>query len=92
MRRILWALLLFFPAAVSAQTVADRLVDAAGNGRGLEQLVRDHRLEVKPVVKDLPLMVHVTAPATLPAGYTFEAEINGDASKLFTCEVVCLLL
>jgi hypothetical protein len=37
---------------------------------------------------DLPLMVHVTAPATLPAGYTFEAEINGDPSKLFTCEVV----
>jgi hypothetical protein len=37
---------------------------------------------------DLPLMVHVTAPATLPAGYTFEAEINGDPNKLFTCEVV----
>jgi hypothetical protein len=37
---------------------------------------------------DLPMMVHVTAPATLPAGYTFEAEINGDPSKLFTCEVV----
>jgi hypothetical protein len=37
---------------------------------------------------DLPLMVHVTAPATLPAGYTFEAEINGDPAKLFTCEVV----
>jgi hypothetical protein len=42
---------------------------------------------------ELPLMVHVTAPATLPAGYTFEAEINGDPNKLFTCEVVrfCLL-
>jgi hypothetical protein len=39
---------------------------------------------------DLPLMVHVTAPATLPAGYTFEAEINGDPAKLFTCEVVCV--
>ena len=37
---------------------------------------------------DLPMMVHVTAPATLPAGYTFEAEINGDPNKLFTCEVV----
>ena len=37
---------------------------------------------------DLPMMVHVTAPATLPAGYTFEAEINGDPTKLFTCEVV----
>jgi hypothetical protein len=34
------------------------------------------------------MMVHVTAPATLPAGYTFEAEINGDPAKLFTCEVV----
>lgn len=41
----------------------------------------------KPVPKELPLLVHVTAPATLPAGYTFEAEINGDPSKLFTCEV-----
>lgn len=37
---------------------------------------------------ELPMMVHVTAPATLPAGYTFEAEINGDPNKLFTCEVV----
>ena len=35
-----------------------------------------------------PLMVHVTAPANLPAGYTFEAEVNGDPDKLFTCEVV----
>lgn len=33
------------------------------------------------------LMVHVTAPASLPAGYTFEAEINGDKDKVFTCEV-----
>ena len=40
---------------------------------------------------DVPLMVHVTAPATLPAGYTFEAEINGDSNKLFTCEVVRLI-
>jgi hypothetical protein len=37
---------------------------------------------------DPPMMVHVTAPATLPAGYTFEAEINGDPNKLFTCQVV----
>lgn len=36
----------------------------------------------------LPLMVHVTAPATLPEGYTFEAEINGDPDKIFNCEVV----
>jgi hypothetical protein len=36
----------------------------------------------------LPLLVHVTAPASLPAGYTFEAEINGDPDKVFTCEVV----
>jgi hypothetical protein len=36
----------------------------------------------------LPLMVHVTAPATLPAGYTFEAELNGNAEKIFNCEVV----
>lgn len=33
------------------------------------------------------MMVHVTAPASLPAGYTFEAEINGDPDKIFTCEV-----
>lgn len=36
----------------------------------------------------LPLMIHVTAPATLPAGYAFEAEINGDPEKVFTCLVV----
>jgi hypothetical protein len=36
------------------------------------------------------MMVHVTAPASLPAGYTFEAEINGDPNKVFTCEVVCM--
>jgi len=36
---------------------------------------------------DLPLMIHVTAPATLPAGYTFEAEINGDPAKLCTVQV-----
>jgi hypothetical protein len=35
-----------------------------------------------------PLMIHVTAPATLPAGYTFEAQINGDESKVVTIEVV----
>lgn len=36
----------------------------------------------------LPMMVHVIAPASLPPGYTFEAEINGDSEKTFTCEVV----
>jgi hypothetical protein len=39
----------------------------------------------------LPIMVHVTAPATLPAGYTFEAELNGDPALVFNCEVVRLL-
>jgi hypothetical protein len=38
----------------------------------------------------LPIMVHVTAPTTLPAGYTFEAELNGDPDKVFNCEVVRL--
>lgn len=38
----------------------------------------------------LPLMVHVTAPTTLPAGYTFEAELNGDPDTVFNCEVVRL--
>ncbi len=40
-------------------------------------------------VESLPLMVYVIAPATLPAGYTFEAQLNGDPSRTFTCEVVC---
>jgi hypothetical protein len=35
-----------------------------------------------------PLMVYVTAPATLPAGYTFEALLNDDPDRAFTCEVV----
>jgi hypothetical protein len=33
-------------------------------------------------------MVHVTAPAALPAGYTFEALVNDDPDRPFTCEVV----
>ncbi len=36
----------------------------------------------------LPLMVSVTAPSTLPAGYTFEAYVNDDKMRPFTCEVV----
>jgi hypothetical protein len=36
----------------------------------------------------LPMMIHVTAPTTLPAGYTFEAYINDDPTKKFICEVV----
>ena len=35
-----------------------------------------------------PLMIRVTAPATLPGGYTFEALINDDPERPFTCEVV----
>jgi hypothetical protein len=35
-----------------------------------------------------PMMVHVTAPADMPAGYTFEAELNGDKTRTFTVEVV----
>jgi hypothetical protein len=38
----------------------------------------------------LPMMIHVTAPATLPAGYTFETAINGDEAKLVNIEVVSL--
>ena len=36
----------------------------------------------------LPLMISVTAPSTLPAGYTFEAFVNDDKQRPFTCEVV----
>jgi hypothetical protein len=42
----------------------------------------NHDLEV------MPLMVQVTAPTTLPAGYTFEALVNDDPDRPFTCEVV----
>jgi hypothetical protein len=41
-----------------------------------------------PDAKALPVLVHVTAPATLPAGYTFEAFVNGDPNRTFTAEVV----
>lgn len=34
-----------------------------------------------------PVMVHVIAPATLPEGYTFEAQIGGDPEKTFTVSV-----
>lgn len=43
---------------------------------------------LNPTGDNLPMMVHVKAPATLPEGYTFEAEINGDPEKVFSCEVV----
>ena len=36
----------------------------------------------------IPVMVHVTAPADLPAGYTFEALLNGDPERTFTAVVV----
>ena len=35
-----------------------------------------------------PLMVRVRAPATLPAGYTFEGLLNDDPERPFICEVV----
>lgn len=35
-----------------------------------------------------PMMVSVIAPSTLPAGYTFEAYLNDDKNRPFTCEVV----
>lgn len=56
----------------------------------------ENKASSAPLNKDnddsLPLMVHVTAPASLAAGYTFEAEINGDPDKVFTCEVVRVFL
>eukprot|EP00522_Entomoneis_paludosa_P014477 CAMPEP_0172439976 /NCGR_PEP_ID=MMETSP1065-20121228/796_1 /TAXON_ID=265537 /ORGANISM="Amphiprora paludosa, Strain CCMP125" /LENGTH=319 /DNA_ID=CAMNT_0013188749 /DNA_START=7 /DNA_END=967 /DNA_ORIENTATION=- len=42
---------------------------------------------LNPNEDDIPMLVHVTAPATLPAGYTFEAEINGNPEHVITCEV-----
>ena len=39
-----------------------------------------------------PLMVRVKAPATLPAGYTFQALLNDDPDRPFICEVVSVLL
>jgi hypothetical protein len=32
---------------------------------------------------NLPELVYVTALSTLHAGYVFEAEINGDSTKMF---------
>ena len=40
------------------------------------------------VESKLPLMISVTAPSTLPAGYTFEAYVNDDKMRPFICEVV----
>ena len=48
-------------------------------------------VESDEVVK-LPLMISVTAPSTLPAGYTFEAYVNDDKMRPFTCEVVSIFL
>ena len=38
------------------------------------------------------IMVSVTAPSTLPEGYTFEAYLNDDKNRPFTCEVVRLYM
>jgi hypothetical protein len=35
-----------------------------------------------------PLLITVRAPATLPAGYTFEAFLNDDPNRPIICEVV----
>lgn len=35
-----------------------------------------------------PIMVSMTAPSTLPQGYTFEAFLNDDKNRPFVCEVV----
>jgi Cys-rich protein (TIGR01571 family) len=42
---------------------------------------------LNPDPENQPMMIHVTAPATLSAGYAFEAEINGDHKKVFTVAV-----
>ena len=42
---------------------------------------------LNPNGEDVPMMVHVTAPATLAQGYTFEANINNDPDKVFNCTV-----
>mmetsp|Transcript_7633 Transcript_7633/g.9989 ORF Transcript_7633/g.9989 Transcript_7633/m.9989 type:complete len:263 (+) Transcript_7633:116-904(+) len=42
---------------------------------------------LNPNEESIPMLVHVTAPASLPAGYTFEAEINGNPEQIITCEV-----
>lgn len=36
----------------------------------------------------IPVMVHVTAPADLPGGYTFDANLNGNPERVFTARVV----
>lgn len=45
-----------------------------------------------PPPDSLPVKVHVLAPATLPEGYTFEAQVNGDPDRTFTAEVVRSLI
>ena len=37
-----------------------------------------------------PMMVHVVAPSSLPAGYSFEANLNNDPERTFTVEVVSI--
>lgn len=50
----------------------------------------DDRAE--PLRPDSPVqvvMVNVTAPATLPAGYEFEAQVHGDPEMTVHAVVVC---
>ena len=48
----------------------------------------DYKKSADVEAAKLPLMVSVTAPSTLEAGYTFEAYVNDDQMRPFTCEVV----
>lgn len=48
----------------------------------------DHETESNVEESAIAMMVRVRAPATLPEGYTFVAEVNEDPLKTFTCRVV----
>mmetsp|Transcript_22604 Transcript_22604/g.33186 ORF Transcript_22604/g.33186 Transcript_22604/m.33186 type:complete len:249 (+) Transcript_22604:100-846(+) len=45
----------------------------------------DKREPLKP--EEPPVMIHVIAPATMPEGYVFEAEVGNDSDRKFTVEV-----
>ena len=49
---------------------------------------RDNTTTAANANNTIAMMVRVRAPATLPAGFTFVAQINETPSKTFTCQVV----
>jgi hypothetical protein len=60
-----------------------------GGSEGIATMADDRAEPLRPDSPVQVVMVNVTAPATLPAGYEFEAQVNGDPEQTVHAVVVC---